>query len=218
MAKIFQTVIRRIVSGAVNYLFTLRPAYKLTTYLSAVLASLKPAYKIVQITYSYLGLYGANTSAGTTGNWTNPNNALGNKGGSTATYASLAGATLAVRSGDLILGYAAVTGKTAFAITKIELVFNATQSVPLLLPNDHVTYSLKVGGGAYAVLFSSSNANYTHNNFAIDVTTAFPGGYADLGTAVVKIAGSLNNNLTPGYIRVYSVELRVTTSPITQAA
>lgn len=215
-----RTIIQSIIQGgssAINYMFTQRVAYALTTYLSAILAALQPAFKVVQITYNYLGLYGATmaTSTPTTGstNWATPANAQGNKNAvSTTLTASLTAAAAA----DLALAYAAVTGKSAFVIEKVELVFNAALTLGLLQAGG-MTYSYKVGAGAFVQIFTTA-ANFSDVDKAYDITSAIGGDYTKLGTLAIKINGSLGAAAASGKCAVDSVDIRLNTTPITQAA
>jgi hypothetical protein len=202
--------------GGIQFPFLLRSALTQKTFLSTVEQRAKPAFDLLKTTYAYSGNYGAITaaSAAVTGNrnWTNPANAQALPNGTVATLTATA---TAAANANLTLTYAAVTGKTAFPITQVLLVFHASLTVGILQTVSMVgRYSLN-GGTNYTQLFSR---NAAFNNLAagevFDITAAVGGNWANLQNVRVQVQANMRTSIGTGTASVDAARLVITTSPL----
>jgi hypothetical protein len=202
--------------GGIQFPFSLLSGLTQRTFLSTVEQRANSAFNLVKTTYQYSGNYGAATaaSAAVTGNrnWTNPANAQALPNGTVATLTATA---TAAANANLTLTYTGLTGKTAFPITQVLLVFHASLTVGTLQTVSMVgRYSLN-GGTNYTQLFSR---NAAFNNIAagesFDITSAIGGNWANLANVRVQIQGTLGTSIGTGTASVDAVRLVVATTPI----
>lgn len=202
--------------AAINYPFLKRAALTQRTFLSTVEQRAMPAFDLVKTTYAYSGNYGAASAAtsAVSGNrtWTNPANAQGLNNGSVATLTATA---TAAANANLTLTYTAVTNKTMFAITKVELVIHSAVTLGTLQTvTTTARYSLN-GGENFTQLFNRTTA---YNNLTagevFDITAAVGGNYANLANLRVQIQANMGTSLSTGTASVDAARLVVTTTPI----